>query len=346
MTILITKAEKRAASVETLKTGVQILTVNEDEGDMRLDRFLTARFPQLPNILIQKMSRKGELKINGKKSDPATRIAVGDAIRVPPLHVEAQAPKGRMNADDLQALREMTIYEDPDVLILNKPAGLAVQGGSGLTKHIDGMLSAMMDEHGEKPRLVHRIDRDTSGCLIVAKTRFAARELTKTFRTRSARKIYWAVVAGVPKPKQGRISSWIAKEQSEQDSKMVRSKHGAEGASHALTYYASVDSMPGKLTWVSLKPVTGRTHQLRVHMAEITHPIIGDPKYFNKENWQLPGGIQNKLHLHARRIVIPHPRGKGTIDVSSPLPEHMQQTFNLVGWDVKQYDPITESPEE
>jgi 23S rRNA pseudouridine955/2504/2580 synthase len=191
---------------------------------------------------------------------------------------------------------------------------------------------------------VHRLDKDTAGCLLVAKTRFAAAALAKVFRSRSARKTYWALVAGVPKPRQGRISTFLAKEKREDDSIMRIARHGEEGASHAVTYYAVVDTAARQLAWLSLKPVTGRTHQLRAHMAHIGHPIVGDPKYFVKENWELPGGMQNRLHLLARRLVVPHPRG-GTIDVSAPLPPHMAQSWNLLGLDVTRYDPIVEAPE-
>src|SRR5206468_2471719 len=198
--------------------------------------------------------------------------------------------------------------------------------------HVDQMHEAKGDAKGQKPRLVHRLDKETAGCLLVAKTRFAATALTGSFRHRSARKIYWALVAGVPKPKQGRISTYLAKEEGEEDTIMRIAAHGDEGASHAVTYYAVVETSAQTLAWVSLKPVTGRTHQLRAHMEHIGHPIVGDPKYLAKENWKIPGGIQNRLHLLARRIVIPHPRG-GLIDVSAPLPPHMQQSWNLLGFD-------------
>ncbi len=232
-------------------------------------------------------------------------------------------------------------------MVLNKPMGLAVQGGSGTTRHVDGMLASLRGPHpdAQRPRLVHRLDKDTAGCLLVAKTRFAAAALAKTFRSRAARKIYWALVAGVPRPRQGRVSTFLAKEEREEDSFMRVATHGEKGASHAVTYYAVVETSAQKLAWLSLKPVTGRTHQLRAHMAHIGHPIVGDPKYFNKENWELPGGIQDRLHLLARRIAVPHPRG-GTIDVSAPLPPHMQQTWNLLGFDASRYDPIDEAPEE
>jgi 23S rRNA pseudouridine955/2504/2580 synthase len=207
------------------------------------------------------------------------------------------------------------------------------------------MLDALRDSHGQRPRLVHRLDKDTSGCLLVAKTRFAAAALAKTFRSRSARKIYWALVAGVPKPRQGRISTFLAKEEREEESFMRIAQHGDEGASHAVTYYAVVETAGPALAWVSLKPVTGRTHQLRAHMAHIGHPIVGDAKYFARENWELPGGMQNKLHLLARRTAVSHPRG-GVIDVTAPLPSHMQQSWNRIGLDAKRYDPIVEAPEE
>jgi 23S rRNA pseudouridine955/2504/2580 synthase len=269
-------------------------------------------------------------------------------VRIPPLRLDAPKPRTAGSEADqktLDFLKSITLYEDADVLVFNKPMGLAVQGGSGTTRHIDGMLEVLRDARGQRPRLVHRLDKDTAGCLLVAKTRFAAAALAKSFRSRSARKIYWALVAGVPKVQQGRISTFLAKEQREDESLMRIARHGEEGASHAVTYYAVVETAGPLLAWLSLKPVTGRTHQLRAHMAHIDHAIIGDAKYFAKENWELPGGMQDRLHLLARRIAIPHPRG-GTIDVTAPLPPHMQQSWNLLGLDTKRYDPIEEAPEE
>ncbi len=330
-------------------SGVQTVTVTPDEGNMRLDRFFEARFPGLSFSHIQRIIRKGEVRVNGKRTEPKARLQAGQSIRIPPLTLAA--PKPRDDAPQAQKdrafLKSITLYEDDDVLVLNKPAGLAVQGGSGTLRHIDGMLGALQGSHrdAQRPRLVHRLDKDTAGCLLVAKTRFAAAALAKTFRSRSARKIYWALVAGVPKPKQGRISTFLAKEEREEDSFMRIARHGEEGASHAVTYYAVVETSAQSLAWLSLKPVTGRTHQLRAHMAHIHHPIVGDPKYFNKENWQLPGGMQNRLHLVARRIAVPHPRG-GVIDVTAPLPDHMQQSWRLLGFDVSRYDPIEDAPEE
>jgi 23S rRNA pseudouridine955/2504/2580 synthase len=340
------RAEK--AELPALPIKVQTVVVTPDENNMRVDRFLEARFPGLSFSHIQRIVRKGELRVNGKRADSKDRLEEGQSVRIPPLRLDAPKVAGEPSEAEqktLAALKAMTLYEDADVLVLNKPAGLAVQGGSGTTRHVDQMIEVLRDAKGQKPRLVHRLDKETSGCLVIAKTRFAATELTGSFRHRSARKIYWALVAGVPKPKQGRISTYLAKEESEDDTIMRVAAHGDEGASHAVTYYAVVETSAQKLAWVSLKPVTGRTHQLRAHMAHIDHAIVGDPKYFNKENWQLPGGLQNRLHLLARRIVIPHPRG-GVIDVSAPLPPHMLQSWNLLGLEADRFDPIENAPEE
>jgi 23S rRNA pseudouridine955/2504/2580 synthase len=315
---------------------------------MRVDRFLEARFPGLSFSHIQRIVRKGELRVNGKRAQSKQRLLAGQAVRIPPLHLDESKPRSAAGEGEhatREFLRSITLHEDDDVLVLDKPMGLAVQGGSGTRRHLDGMLEALRDAQGQRPRLVHRLDKDTAGCLLVAKTRFAASALAKTFRSRSARKVYWALVAGVPRPPQGRISTFLAKEEREDDSFMRIARHGEEGASHAVTYYAVVETAARQLAWLSLKPVTGRTHQLRAHMAHIGHPIVGDSKYFTKENWQLPGGMQNRLHLLARRIVVPHPRG-GSIDVTAPLPPHMRQSWNLIGFDESRYDPIVDAPEE
>jgi 23S rRNA pseudouridine955/2504/2580 synthase len=332
-----------------LPSSVQTVTIGADESGMRVDRFLEARFPGLSFSHIQRVIRKGELRLNGKRAKPQERLQTGQAVRIPPLRLDQPKPRAGGEADekDIAFLKSITLFEDADVMVLNKPMGLAVQGGSGTTRHLDGMLEVLRQPgpDGQRPRLVHRLDKDTAGCLLVAKTRFAAAALAKSFRSRSARKTYWALVAGVPKPLQGRISTFLAKEEREDESVMRVASHGDDGASHAVTYYAVVETSARTLCWVSLKPVTGRTHQLRAHMAHIGHPIVGDPKYFSIENWELPGGMQNRLHLLARRIAVPHPRG-GTIDITAPLPPHMQQSWNLLGLDAARYDPIVDAPEE
>ncbi|TDR94337.1 RluA family pseudouridine synthase [Enterovirga rhinocerotis] len=341
------EAREAAPSAVPLPTGVQILSVEPDEAGMRLDRFLLGRFPGLAQTHIQRIVRKGEVRVSGHRAKPSDRLEAGWGIRVPPLKLDQkpERPQSESEADEA-FLRSLALFEDDDMLVINKPFGLAVQGGSGMTRHVDGLLESMRSRDGQKPRLVHRLDKDTAGCLVIAKTRFAAAALAKSFRSRTTRKIYWAIVAGVPRVRQGRVSTYLARgESGENETRMEVARHGDDGASHALTYYAVIDQAAQKLAWLSLKPVTGRTHQLRAHAAHIGHPIVGDPKYFDVENWELPGGIQNRLHLLARRIVVPHPRTGRPVDVTAPLPPHMQQTFNLLGLDVSRYDPIEESPE-
>lgn len=324
-------------------SGIETRTVTSDEAGMRLDRWFKSHFPGLAFGQLQKLLRTGQVRIDGGRVKTDTRVANGQKVRIPPMGVDAARSKNaaprKVSTDDREAIEAMILFEDKDLMVLNKPAGLSVQGGSGTTRHIDGMLEAFRDASGDKPRLVHRIDKDTAGCLVVAKTRKAAQALTKSFRSRSARKIYWALVKGVPKPAQGKISTFLARD--EEAEKMAIVRHGDEDAQHSVSYYAVVDKAGQNLSWLSFKPVTGRTHQLRLHAAHIGHPIIGDPKYFNIENWEFPGGMQKKLHLLARRIVIPHPRS-GKLDVTAPLPPHMQQSWNLLGFDAREYDPIAE----
>ncbi len=330
--------------------GVQKAEVSADENGMRVDRFLEVKFPKLAYARIQRLIRKGELRVDGKRVKPSDRLEAGQVVRIPPLKLEFERPVGsEREGKARQALKEMTLYEDDDVLVLDKPMGLAVQGGSGTTRHVDGLLAEAGHIEGQRMRLVHRLDKDTSGCLVIAKTRFAAEQLGKTFRTRSARKIYWAIVAGVPKVRQGRISTYLvrdAKAEAAGEAKMRIAEHGEEGASHALTYYAVVERAARIAAWVSLKPVTGRTHQLRVHMAHLGNPILGDEKYFDRNDWEMPPGLQDKLHLLARRIVFPHPRTGKPVDVTAPLPKHIEQSFSVLGFDLDRADPIEEAPED
>ncbi len=267
----VTEPAQIVAEPPPLPTKVQTVVVTADENNMRVDRFLEARFPGLSFSHIQRIVRKGELRVNGKRADSKDRLEEGQSIRIPPLKLDAPHFAGSLSEaaqKTLQALKDMILFEDADVMVLNKPAGLAVQGGSGITRNVDDMLEVMRDAKGQKPRLVHRLDKETAGCLLIAKTRFAATALTGSFRHRSARKIYWALVAGVPKPKQGRISTYLAKEEGEEDTIMRIAAHGDEGASHAVTYYAVVETSAQKLAWVSLKPVTGTDPSIaRAHGA-------------------------------------------------------------------------------
>jgi 23S rRNA pseudouridine955/2504/2580 synthase len=254
-------------------TGVQTAKVSADEAGMRVDRFLEARFPGLSFSHIQRVIRKGELRVNGKRAQPKQRLEAGQAVRIPPLRLDQPRPRSPENEADAKTrdfLKSITLHEDADVLVLNKPMGLAVQGGSGTTRHLDGMPGAAR-RAGPASRLVHRLDKDTAGCLLVAKTGLRPRRSPDVPHPVGA-KVYWALVAGVPKPRQGRISTYLAKEEREDDSFMRIARHGEEGASHAVTYYAVVDTAARQLAWLSLKPVTGRTHQLRAHMAHVGHP--------------------------------------------------------------------------
>jgi len=348
---------------------VALLDVGEDEAGMRLDRWFHRRFPKLPQSHLNKIVRKGEVRVSGKRAEISTRLEAGQSVRVPPLNLAAEpAPNAPRPANpaDAAAIRDMILFEDRDCLVLNKPYGLAVQGGSGTKRHIDGMLAALANRQGERPVLVHRLDRDTSGVLLIAKSRKIAADLGAIFRSRGAKKIYWALVEGVPKPAQGRISLFLAKgeamgadrsrpRENRADIERMRvAKHGEADAQHSLTLYAVVDKVAPRLAWLSMRPITGRTHQLRAHCEAIGHPIIGDPKYNRREANDpartdplraVPPGLEPKLHLLARRLIFPHPRG-GVIDVTAPLPEHMKKAFDMFGFDVKTRDPIEDAPDE
>jgi 23S rRNA pseudouridine955/2504/2580 synthase len=357
---------------------VATLQVSEDEDGMRLDRWFKRRLPDLSLSHLNKICRKGEVRVDGKRVETSARLKFGQQIRIPPL----QPPKTAVSAptmllpsrEDRRRLRDMTLFEDANLLVLNKPYGLAVQGGSGQHRHIDGMLASLADARGERPKLVHRLDRDTSGVLLVAKTRRMAADLGEIFRSRQARKIYWALVEGVPRPAQGRISLFLAKGEGIEPQRPTKdappgsrdtagertiermriARHGEIDAQHSVTYYTVVDKIAPRLAWLSMKPITGRTHQLRAHAEAIGHPIIGDPKYHGSTPNDprktdplraVPPGIEQKLHLVARRLVLPHPNG-GTLDVTAPLPDHMKASFEMVGFDIHRYDPIENAPKE
>ena len=319
--------------------GVEQIKVGDDEAGMRLDRWFKSHYPGLGFGHLQKLLRSGQVRVDGGRVKADTRVEPGQIVRIPPLEVDRKdgAPltaRTMRGQDDADLLARMLLYEDDKVFVFDKPAGLAVQGGSGVTRSVDAMLEAWRNRKGEKPRLVHRLDRDTSGVLVVARTRLAAMKLAEAFRARETKKTYWALVKGVPPRNEDKISSWLVKEQTPDGDRMRVARHGEKGADHAVTYYRVVEKAAQALSWLEMEPYTGRTHQLRVHAASIGCPIIGDPKYFEADqNWEFPGGIQNRLHLHARRIVIPHP-DRGVIDVTAPLPPHMRQSWNLLGFDV------------
>ena len=320
--------------------GIEHIRVEADEAGMRLDRWFKIHYPGLGFGPLQKLLRSGQVRVDGGRVKSVTRVQPGQTVRIPPMDIDAKktgpiASKDLKHSSDFELLSRMVLHEDEKVIVLNKPAGLAVQGGSGVTRHIDQMLDAWVSPKGEKPRLVHRLDRDTSGVLVIARTRGAAQKLTAAFRERDTKKTYWSLVKGVPRKHEDKISTWLVKEQTPDGDRMRIAKHGEEGADHAVSYYRVLETAAQTLAWLEMEPYTGRTHQLRVHALHIGHPIIGDPKYFDDDpNWAFPGGVQKKLHLHARHIDIPHPNG-GRLRVTAPLPPHMLQTWNLLGFDME-----------
>jgi 23S rRNA pseudouridine955/2504/2580 synthase len=326
--------------------GAETKLVGREEDGMRLDRWFKSHYASLPHSRLEKLLRSGQVRVDGGRAKSHTRLSAGQAIRVPPLQaMDAAAPKKRegLSAAERNFLADITLYEDDDLLILNKPSGIAVQGGSKTVRHIDGLLERLGDGPETRPRLVHRLDRDTSGVLVVAKRRSIAARLGKAFQTRSVRKIYWAVVDGLPKPPQGKIDAALVKAPGPEGDRVRKARPGEqEVAQSAVTYYSVNDRAGQQAAFVTLKPVTGRQHQLRAHMAMIGHPILGDAKYGPHGTEAVPEGVENRLHLHARRISFPHPAGEGVVDVTAPLPDHMRRTFALFGFPEKDQDRSAE----
>ncbi|KUF12498.1 RluA family pseudouridine synthase [Pseudoponticoccus marisrubri] len=331
---------------------VQTVTVGPGDGDQRLDRWLKRHFPQLAQGRIEKMCRKGELRVDGGRVKASTRLAVGQQVRIPPLPEPGQvesAPKPRVSDADAEMIRGCVLWKDDHIIALNKPPGLPTQGGSKQTRHVDLLSDALTFGFDEKPRLVHRLDKDTSGVLLLARTREVAQALTAAIRHRQTHKIYWALVAGVPTPYLGEIRYGLVKapghgkggENEKMRAVHPRDMDATPGAKRAHTLYATLFRVAGRAAWVAMEPVTGRTHQLRAHMAEIGHPIIGDGKYggSGQENlgdgWgaQLGGVISKKLHLHARSMRLEHPVTRKWLEITAPLPPHMAQSWETLGWE-------------
>lgn len=324
---------------------VETIEIDTREAGMRLDRWFRLHFPDVTNSYLQKLLRSGQVRVDSRRVEGKERLEAGAKVRVPKVvrtprtesPIAKAAAQGASKADR-EFIEGMILYEDEEVLVLNKPFGIAVQGGSGTKRHIDGILAGMADRFGDRPRLVHRLDRDTTGVLLVAKRRDAAAKLGKIFQTRSAAKTYWALVRGVPHPTQGKIEAALVKASGPDGDRVRKSGPGEQKeAMHATTHYSVVDRAGRKAAWVSLKPVTGRQHQLRVHMELIGHPIIGDNKY----DGGMPlaeDNIEPKLHLHARRLIIPHPAGTKKLDVTAPLPAHMAATWDLLGFDPRRFE--------
>ena len=309
-----------------------LITVAEDEADLRLDRWFRRHHPHLTQGALQKMLRTGQVRVDGKRAETGTRLTPGQQVRVPPMP-EAPPPapdRPAVSERDAAELERMVIYRDDSVIALNKPHGLPVQGGPNIARHLDGMLDALRFGHEERPRLVHRLDRDTSGVLLLARSAAAAAKLASAFRSRDAEKTYWALVVGRPHPLAGRINMPLAKQGGPRGERTAPAEEGEEGA-HAITDFRVVDNARKHVSWLEMHPLTGRTHQLRVHAAAaLKCPILGDGKYGGAAAHL--EGMSNLLHLHARSIELPHPEG-GTLSVSAPLPPHMNESFAFLGFD-------------
>ena len=330
---------------------VRQFTVTEDDDGVRLDRWFKRNLPQIGFATISRWARTGQVRVDGKRVKPEDRLASGQVLRVPPGGEPTGKPQRAartLSEADLAEARAMVIRETPSAIVLNKPPGLATQGGSKTTRHVDGLLDAFVeDEKTPRPRLVHRLDKDTSGVLLIARTPGSAATYSKKFASRSARKVYWALVVGVPEVREGTIDAALAKQPGTGGEKMhVDEENGAA----AKTRYRVVERAGQRAAWVELEPLTGRTHQLRVHMAAIGHPIVGDGKYGGQDAF-LTGAISRKMHLHARRLIIGTPETKGAggkLDVTAELPEHFAASMEALGFDLTLSDaaPIRDEPVE
>jgi 23S rRNA pseudouridine955/2504/2580 synthase len=316
---------------------VETVTIADEEGPLRLDRWFKRHFPALGHGRLERLLRTGQIRVDGKRARAGDRLSAGQQIRVPPL-TEPPAPAAppRIRPEDEAELLRLILHRDPAVIVLNKPAGLAVQGGTRAERHLDGLLDALRFGSDDRPRLVHRLDKDTSGVLAIARTAAAAAHLTRAFRDRTTRKLYWALVAGRPKPTQGRIDLALAKRAGAGGERV---RPDAEEGMRAVSHYHLVESAGERASWLALLPVTGRTHQLRAHCAAIGTPIVGDFKYGGALA-QLAGlPATRQLHLHARALTLPHPSG-GSLQIVAPLPPHMRQSWEFFGFPGDVPDPF------
>lgn len=331
-----------------MSDAVRTFTVKPDDDGIRLDRWFKRNLPDASFNLVSRWARTGQLRVDGKRATPGDRIEAGQSIRVPPAEaaptpenasVRPPRPKKQrpeLSEDETAFAESLVIYKDDAALVLNKPPGLATQGGTKTDEHVDRLLDALWFEIDGRPKLVHRLDKDTSGALLVARKASSAAHFAKAFSSRTARKVYWAIVVGVPEIHDGMVELPISKQPGSGGEKMhVDQKEG----SPARTRYRVIERAGNTAAWVELQPFTGRTHQLRVHMAAIGHPIVGDGKYGLRDAF-LTGTISRKMHLHARRIRVDHPTGGGQIDVRADLPPHFAETLTDLGFDEANGDAL------
>ncbi|MFN4355161.1 RluA family pseudouridine synthase [Parvibaculum sp.] len=314
---------------------VSQIAVSADEDGIRLDRWFKRHFPMLTHGRLEKLLRTGQVRVDGARAKANARLDQGQVVRVPPLGDDAAkpAPKAERGVSEQDAafVRSLVIHKDKSILVLNKPSGLAVQGGTKTERHLDGMLDALTFDAVERPRLVHRLDRDTSGVLVLARTAKAAASLARAFKQKDARKTYWALVVGVPTPRQGTIDLALTKQGGPRAERVFAADKDDEDARHAITHFSTVATASYKLAWLALMPLTGRTHQIRAHASAIGTPIVGDGKY-GGVNAHPGGEIARRLHLHARSIDIAHPDG-GRFFIEAELPPHMMLSWKLLGFD-------------
>jgi len=322
-------------------SGVETVIVRPEDGELRLDRWFRRHYPALGHGRLEKLLRTGQIRVDGRRVRAGDPVAPGQKVRVPPLAdaTAAAAPSPRhVRPQDVALLRDAVLYRDDWAIVVNKPPGLAVQGGTNTERHVDALLDGLRFEAEERPRLVHRLDKDTSGVLLIARSAAAAAFFTRAFRDKTTRKVYWAIVVGRPDIEQGRIDLALAKSGG---SGRERVRADAEDGKIAITYYRLIDSAGGRASWLALLPVTGRTHQLRAHCAALGTPILGDGKYGGSAA-HLPGGAAaHRLHLHARSLNLPHPVG-GMLDVTAPLPAHMKRMWEFFGFAGDAGNPFAE----
>ncbi len=317
-------------------TAFTTVEVSEADQGTRLDRWFAKNYPDLPRGRLQKMLRTGQIRVDGKRARPGTRLDGGEQVRVPPLARKATPVPRKSGAveprpDEIADLRARVLYRDDDMIALDKPSGLAVQGGSRQVRHLDALASALQFEAADPPRLVHRLDKDTSGVLLLARTAQAARRLTALFRTGEVQKMYWAIVVGAPDPRTGVIDQPLAKGGAGGRERMTTDE--TEGVT-AVTRYRTIARSDGLAAWLALAPLTGRTHQLRAHCASAGFPILHDGKYGGKTAYLTDhiGDLPRRLNLHARELVMPHPDG-GNLRFRADLPDHMRTSFSALGFD-------------
>ena len=324
-------------------TGVQLVAVTDDEADLRLDRWFRRHYPGLTHGRLEKLLRTGQIRLDGGRVKASTRVGAGQEIRVPPpIEAALQARKRPAQADpnDVDDLKNLILHWDEHVIALNKPPGLAVQGGSGVSRHIDGMLDGLRFGASERPRLVHRLDKDTSGVLLLGRSASASARLASAFRGKEAIKTYWALTAGVPSPEAGRIDLAVAKRPTDVGERVVAD---AISGKRAITYYAVVAQAGRKVAWLALRPRTGRTHQLRVHCAALGVPIVGDRKYGGAGS-VIDGLPSGGMMLHARAIELPHPAG-GKLEIEAPLHDGMRTAWRFFGFELAMAMPtMDDSP--